>query len=50
MKKEIYLNVRISQELFDSIKKETLLISLKENKIRNISQVVRNVLEKNFLK
>ncbi len=50
MKKEIYLNIRISKELHESIKKEAIKRSAKENNLITSSQIIREILEQKLNK
>lgn len=50
MKKETYLNIRVSKELHKAIKTEAIIRSVKEDELITISQIIRETLEKKFLK
>lgn len=48
MKKNTNLNIRISKELHDEIKKEAIRISVQENDLITISDVIRQILNEKF--
>lgn len=45
--KEKHLTIRISKNLYDSYIKKTLIKSCKEKRLINLSEIIREVLEKN---
>lgn len=49
MKKEISLNIRISKELHEIIKKKAIEQSLKKNELITVSQVIREILKYKLL-
>ena len=50
MKKETQLNMRISKELHEEIKKEAIRRSVQTNELVTASEVAREILEKKLLK
>jgi hypothetical protein len=47
MKKEKHLTIRISNELYENLIKKALEKSNKEKKIIKLSEIIREILEKN---
>lgn len=45
MKKEISLNIRVSKELHENLKKEAIKQSLETNELITISRVIRKILK-----
>lgn len=45
--KDKHLNIRIPKELYEAYVKKTLIQSQKENRLIKISEIIRDVLEKN---
>ena len=50
MKKEVQLNMRVSKELHEEIKREAIKRSVQINELVTVSEVVREMLEKKFMK
>lgn len=48
MKKDTNLNIRISKELHEEIKKEAIRMSVQESELITISDVIRQILNEKF--
>jgi hypothetical protein len=50
MKKEIQLNMRVSKELHEEIKREAIKKSIQKNELITVSEIIREMLEEKFIK
>lgn len=50
MKKDFPVNIRITKELHEEIKREAIKRSAQKNELITVSEVIREMLDKKFMK